>query len=193
MSARQPRLGGVSGRVANAMLFHLSWIAIVLAQSSAIALAVVAAHLLVHFALLGRGRGEVGLVAGVAAAGVVLDQLLFLAGVFNLDGRAALAPLWLMCLWPVFATTLLHAFAGLHGRPVVAAVLGAVGGAAAYVAGVRLSAVDFGSALWGPLILALLWAALLPLLLGIAARVGRGRDALQAWEPGGRRMHDARH
>jgi hypothetical protein len=169
--------------LANALLFNLSWLAIVLTQSPVIAPLVVAMHLLLHGVVIGAGHGELRLIAGVTLGGAILDQALFRAGVFNLAGQPALAPLWLACLWPVFATTLMHSFAVLQNRIVLAAACGAVGGALSYIAGVRLSAIEFASTLWGPVLLALLWAAIFPLLLQVAARLQGRPDALQAWHP----------
>ena len=86
----KPRLGAL---LLNGTLFNISWVIIVLTQSVVFALMQVTAHLLVHFLLLGRGMAELRLVLLVSAIGLVLDQILFLTGVFTLDGRAALAPL----------------------------------------------------------------------------------------------------
>jgi hypothetical protein len=177
-------------KFANAVLFNISWLAIVVTQSAGVALAIVALHLAAHFTFVGRGRTEVLLVALVSVIGFALDQLLFLLGVFNLAGQDAAAPLWLSCLWPVFATTLMHAFGSLQHRPVLAALIGAAGGALSYVAGTRLSAVEFADPLWGPVAVAALWALLFPLLLALSARLGRASDPLQAWQPAGRRATD---
>jgi Protein of unknown function (DUF2878) len=184
------RPSSAPARLANAVLFNLSWFAIVVSQTSGIALGVVALHLAAHIVLVGRDRGEILLIALVSLFGVALDQVLFLLGVFNVGGQSALAPLWLSCLWPVFATTLRHSFASLHGRPWLAALVGGVGGALSYVAGVHLSDVDFSSPLWGPVVVGVLWALLFPLLMAWAARLNRGVDPLQSWEPGTRRAFD---
>lgn len=188
--AKQPRVSHARTRLANALLFNLSWFAIVVTQDTVIALAIVALHLAAHVLLVGRDRSEILLIALVSLAGLAVDQGLFLSGVFTLNGQAALAPLWLSCLWPVFATTLLHAFASLHGRPWLAALVGGVGGALSYVAGVHLSDVDFASPVWGPVIVGALWALLFPLLLAWAARLHRGADPLQGWEPAAQRAFD---
>jgi hypothetical protein len=47
--------------------------------------------------------------------------------------------------------------------------VGAIGGAASYVAGTRLSDVAFASPFWGPIIMAITWAIVFPSLL-LAAR-----------------------
>lgn len=177
-------------RFINGILFNLSWFAIVLTHSSLIAVAIVLVHLLAHFRLMGKGTAELRLIAAVTLGGAVLDQLLFRIGVFNLAGLPALAPLWLACLWPVFATTLMHTFAGLQHRVSLAVVLGALGGALSYTAGVRLTAIEFGSPLWGPVVLGALWAVGFPLLLALSARLSTSGDPLQAWVPAERRALD---
>jgi hypothetical protein len=98
--------------------------------------------------------------------------------------------LWLACLWPVFATTLMHTFAGLQNRVFLAVVFGALGGALSYTAGVRLTTIEFGSPLWGPFILGALWAVVFPLLLVFAARLSKPGDPLQRWMPAERRALD---
>lgn len=161
----------------NGLLFNISWLVIVLSESAAIALAQSAVHLALHFFWLGRGASELRLVAALFAGGWLLDQALFASGVFTLAGEASRAPLWISCLWPVFATTLCHAFAGLQTRPMLAGVLGACSGSASYVAGVRLTQVDFGEPLWSPLLLAILWGGLFPSLLWVARQTVPARDA----------------
>jgi len=176
--------------IINVVLFNISWFAIVLSQSSLIALVVVGIHLLLHWYVMGKGRDEVRLIMGVTVCGVIVDQLLFKAGVFNLAGQPALAPLWLSSLWPVFASTLMHSFVVFQNRIPLAVVCGALGGALSYIGGVRLSAVDFASPLWGPLLVGILWAFMFPLLVQVAARLQNRRDALQSWSPQVRRACD---
>lgn len=142
-----------------------------------IAPAVVVVHLCIHLALVGSNQRELQLIACVAVLGVLVDQLLFRSGVFTVLGQAAWPPLWMTCLWPVLATTLMHAFRSLQQRPLLSSVLGAVSGAASYTAGTRLTDVAFFSEFWGPLMLGALWAALFPLLLLLAARLERETDA----------------
>lgn len=162
-------IAGAPRKWVNAVLFNLSWLAILWTQSTAAAIAIAVVHLIVHFAVVGDLRREWTLIVGVTLFGAVVDQLLFYCGVLTLAGYPALAPLWLTCLWPVFATTLMHALAPLQHRPYLAAVIGAVGGALSYLAGVRLTEIEFSTAMWGPAVIGVLWAALCPLLLKVAA------------------------
>lgn len=158
----------MSSALLNGLLFNISWLAIVYGQSLVVSLLVVIAHLGVHARLMCRGQAEWLLIAAVTLFGLVLDQLLFALGVFNIGGHESLAPLWLACLWPVLATTLSHAFTFLHSRPLLASLAGGIGGAASYLAGTRISSVDFGSELYGPIIIAIIWSLLFPLLLRLA-------------------------
>ena len=156
--------------LANGLLFNISWLAIVSTHSLVLAPVVVALHLLVHFTFMGRGMVEARLVFGVTLVGFLLDQIFFAVGVFTVSGKVSFAPLWISCLWPVLATTLMHAFSRLQQRLTLATLVGAIGGAASYVAGTRLSDVDFASPFLGPIIMASTWAIVFPSLL-MAARV----------------------
>jgi hypothetical protein len=151
--------------LANGMLFNLAWFAIVYSASDSVAIIIALVFVALHLLVLGKGVAELRLIVGVTVMGVALDQLLFLAGVFTVGGVAASAPLWLSALWPVLATTLMHAFAGLRQRWVLAALLGAVGGSLSYTAGTRLTEVDFASPVYSVAIIAVLWALLMPALV----------------------------
>jgi len=164
-------LSPLQALIVNGTLFNLSWFVIVFTHSPVIAPLQVAGHLLVHSLILGRGSAEARFLLLVTVIGVSLDQLLFLGGVLAVEGPVLPAPLWLSCLWPVFATTLCHAFRGLAARPLLAAVIGGLGGAGSYVAGVRLSDVAFASFPLSAVILGLTWAALFPLLLKLGVRM----------------------
>jgi uncharacterized protein DUF2878 len=162
---------GMLNTLGNGLMFNVSWFAIVVSQSALLALLVAAVHLAIHFRLMGRGGVEISLIGGVSLLGIAIDQALFGAGVFTRGGVASLPPIWMSCIWPVLATTLLHAFSGLAHRPFLAMVFGAIGGAGSYLAGTRMTDVDFGSATLGPVVMGILWALLFPVLLGLANRL----------------------
>lgn len=161
----------------NGILFNISWFLIVSAESGVWSPLLAALHLAIHFTMVTSAQGalrpEVGFVAAMSLLGALVDSLLFGAGVFTVGGEVATPPLWMTSLWPVLATTFMHAFAGLQARPALAALFGAVGGALSYSAGTSLTAVDFFDPVGGPVVLAALWAALFPLLLMLAGRMSR--------------------
>lgn len=161
----------------NGMMFNLAWLGIVMTHSVVYAPLFAALHLVIHFIVMGRGLSELRVIGVVTVLGCLLDLLLFRVGVFTGAGLSVLPPLWLACLWPVLASTLLHAFASLRGRYYLSALLGAIGGAASYTAGMRLTEVAFGSAVYGPIIIGLLWAGLFPALLELAAILSGSESA----------------
>lgn len=155
-------------KVGNGLMFNISWLAIVSSQSLLIAPTVALAHVAIHQLWLGRGHRELVFITGVSLFGLLLDQALFAVGLFTLDGERALAPLWLSCLWPVLATTFHHAFAGLQRLPVVAGVLGGIGGVGSYYAGTAMSAVGFADPVYGLAFIGALWAGLFPAIATVA-------------------------
>jgi len=157
-------------KLGNGLLFNISWLAIVSSQSTLIAVAVVVVHLTIHMLWMGRGGRELLFIAALSLFGAASDHILFALGVFNVNGQPAAAPIWLSCLWPVLATTLAHAFSVLQQRLLLASVLGAIGGFASYSAGTAMSAVGFADPLYGPVLIAALWAILFP-ALALAARL----------------------
>jgi len=162
--------------VANGLLFNISWLAIVSSESALWAPLIAMIHVALHYSVMGRGQRELMLIGGITLFGLMLDQFLFAAGLFTVHGQPALAPLWLSCLWPALATTLGHAFAGLQQRPVLASVLGAIGGGASYYAGTSMTAVDFGNPLTGLIAIAAIWALLFPALAITAKHVLQEND-----------------
>lgn len=109
-----------------------------------------------------------GLIGLVAESAVQAGGLVVYASGWN---RVPwLAPGWILVLWIQFATLLRHSLRWLH-RPVLASVLGAVGGPLAFRAGEALGAVRFGEPRWaGFAALGLLWAVALPILVSVAER-----------------------
>jgi hypothetical protein len=80
-----------------------------------------------------------------------------------------LCPPWLLAIWFLFGSTLNVSLSALKGHPVVAGILGALGGPLAYWAGQRLGAVEFGESLPVTLaILAVVWTIITPTLFELA-------------------------
>jgi hypothetical protein len=161
----------------NFVVFQVAWFACVAgaARGHALAgtLAVVAAVAL-HLWLAPRRAPEAWLVGGAIAIGLVWDSLLVAAGLVSYPtGTFApgLAPHWILAMWALFATTLNLSLGWLRGRPALAALLGAVGGPLAYFAGYRLGAIEAPEIGLALLAQGAGWAALMPLLAALAARV----------------------
>ncbi len=163
-------------KVINFVAFQLGWLACVLGAGAGrpwlgpiVAILVVGLHLALHRAHWYR---ELLLIACAAVLGYVLDSALVVGGVLVFPDRAVLggpSALWMVALWCQFATTLNVSMSWLRGRYVLGALLGAVAGPIAYLAGARLGAVEVGR----PMLIALpaiaaVWAAAMPVLQRIA-------------------------
>ena len=162
--------------LANFLLFQIGWFACVLGGANdrpwlgtGIALAIVAWQI----GRAGRPRDELILVLISAGIGAVADSALVAVGwVVYASGTvvAGTAPVWLVAMWMLFATTLNVSLRWLRRYPLAAIALGALGGPLAYWAGARLGAMDFAAPIAGTVALALGWAVLTPLLVRLARR-----------------------
>ena len=164
--------------VLNLVAFQAGWWALVLSAAQGrpeVGLGVVALLLAWHLGRV-RPRGTEALLLGLAALiGFGFDSLLLVSGWVSFRGGDLtgglgpdLPPLWMTALWANFATTLNVSLVSLQTRPGLAALLGLVGGPAAYWGGAELGAMSFINPTAGLIALALGWAILTPLLLTLA-------------------------
>ncbi len=177
-----------AGLIGNALLFQLGWFACVLGAAEGRPLTGV---LLVGGIALLTLRGSADprrhalLLIAAAAAGLMCDSLLAhfgwlsfgalssaSAGSTGEAAGAALSPAWMVALWVNLACTLHASLRWLLGRPLLAALFGALGGPLSYAAGARLGALSLGGDTTVSLgAVAVEWAVAMPLLTLLAARV----------------------
>jgi hypothetical protein len=84
----------------------------------------------------------------VVLPGFLIDSALAAGGGFGFPNDRWLMgslPPWMGGLWLGFALTVRHGLAWLHGRPVVAALFGLIGGPATYLGGAKLGALTIGT------------------------------------------------
>ena len=157
--------------ILNLTAFQAGWLAAVLGAAQGLAwLGPTAAALAIalHLGMAHRPSREVRLLLAAVVVGVILEQVLLLAGYTHYPGDPRWVPIWMIAFWPLFATTLNVSLAWLKPRRRLAVIAGAVAGPLAYAAGEALGAIRLeGHAL--PAI-ALGWAVALPLLLALASR-----------------------
>ncbi|MCQ4347534.1 DUF2878 domain-containing protein [Pseudomonas stutzeri] len=154
----------------NALLFQASWFACVFGAERPWLLGVPTLALLAHFLWVARWREEGRLVASALIAGSALDSFLLQLGVFDFGEPRQLIPLWLALLWALLGTTLNHCLAWSARPWWLGSLLGAVGGPLAYWAGARIAGVGLPlGTLPSLLLLAAIWALVIPVLHGFAA------------------------
>jgi hypothetical protein len=116
--------------------------------------------------------GQAWLLGLAGLVGYAADSALVLSGVLSFPPHASLgwpSSAWMVALWVAQAATLTGAMSWLADRYLVGAVVGAVGGPLAYLAGVRLGAAILGPSQTAALmVVAIEWALAMPLLLWIA-------------------------
>jgi hypothetical protein len=154
----------------NAGLFQLGWFSCVLGGAW-VALLVTPLILAAHLGWVvpqARRARELRWLGGFLALGMVVDGGLTLAGGYSLPATAPdwthwlPLPVWMWCLWPLFASTVHHALHWLWQRPWLAAIGGATSAPLSYYGGAQLADVTLAdwllpaqALIWGGLCLAI--------------------------------------
>lgn len=162
--------------LANFVAFQIGWFACVLGAAHGMPWVGVAVAVLIvafHSWRSSRAGPELTLLVIAAAIGFVWDSALVMLGWVAYPNGALVArtaPVWIVAMWVVFATTLNVSLAWLKRSLPLAILFGAVGGPLAYIAGEKLGGIVFLQQTPALIALALGWAAITPLLLRIADR-----------------------
>jgi len=135
-------------------------------------LGVVAAHVV----LRPDARATIVLAAAGALVGFVGDSIVAQTGLLDTGGSAPLGSAWLSALWAAFALALGVSLRFVLRSPWWArALMAAVAGPLAVLAGHAMGALELAPWPSGPAAVALQWAITVPLLSWIAARAERER------------------
>ena len=174
-SAAQRSLSAERSQVLiTASLFQLGWLLCVIG-GTVVALPTTALVLAVHFHLADQPRQELQFAGFAVLIGLVCDWLLLQAGVLQF-GEAWLQPLWLLCLWPLFATNFSRVLRLFHDRLLLCALLGAAAAPISYFGGSRLAGIELLEPLWLALLLiACTWAVVFPVMMIIHQKLMRRR------------------
>jgi hypothetical protein len=174
-------------KLINFALFQVGWLACVLAAANklpVISVISVVVILAAHFILIGARKSEIVLLAAATLIGAVIDSINFQIGALRPAAASAqtpiIAPIWLISLWPLFASTLNHSLNWLKNQMLLAGMLGAVFAPVAYYAGTRLGALSLNneSLLFSLLVIACEWAIITPLLVGLSQRFNSQSQAV---------------
>jgi ABC-type amino acid transport system permease subunit len=84
-------------------------------------------------------------------------------------------------MWMLFATTLNVSMRWLRGKPLLAALLGLVGGPAAYTAGEAMGGIVLVDQTAAVAALAIGWACIMPLLVWLASHLDGMPGARRKW------------
>lgn len=156
--------------ILNLTLFKIGWLACVFSAASGkpwagmIAIAIVT---VVHITTAKKPSKAMLLLGGAAATGIVWESFLVIAGwlEYSANSGSSFAPYWIVGMWVLFATTLNLGFRWLKDRLWLAAVIGAVGGPMAFIAGEKAGAVTFLEPTTAIIAICIGWAFLMPALV----------------------------
>jgi hypothetical protein len=115
--------------------------------------------------------------------GLMFDSVLVAAGWVTYPSglfNDLLAPYWIVTMWMLFGTTLNLSMRWLKGRPLLAALLGAIGGPASYIAGQKLGGIVFLEFVPAIVALAVGWAVFMPILMALAERFDGVSESLDS-------------
>jgi|GEM_PF-14784 len=130
-------------------------------------------------------KAELALVAMAVMLGLILDTLLLRMGLISYSPAwplPTLAPVWILALWIAFSLTFTQSLRYLQTRPLMATLLGSIGGPLAYLgAASGWHVVSFSQPIWLPLLwLAIGWGLATPLLGRLARSASRAPQLLTA-------------
>jgi len=150
-------------KLLNLAIFQIGWtVCVIGGDLYAIAYTIIA--LLIHHRYVLEKNSEWQLVAIVTVIGSLWDMLMASSGmIYYPDSTFFGIPIWLICLWVLFATTFMHALSWLNRYIWVAAVFAALLGPASYWFGSELSDAYFGAPILTSLVvMAVGWSTLFP-------------------------------
>ncbi len=129
--------------------------------------------LAVHLQQARRPQHELRLVLACGVIGIFFESLLVICGWVTYPSgfiNELLAPYWIVTMWMLFGTTLNLSMGWMKGRPLLAAIFGAIGGPSSYYAGHKLGGIEFLDFYPAMLALAIGWALFMPVLMKLAQR-----------------------
>ena len=133
--------------------------------------------LLVHYLYSETAGADFLLAACTISVGLVCETVFVRAGLllYPADALAvAGVPLWVLILWANFALIMNGCLSWLHGRYLLSAALGFLGGPLSYYGGIKLGAATAGHSLSMVLTgIAICYAIVTPLFLYMAQRLAR--------------------
>ena len=155
--------------VINFILFDIGWMICVISganQLGMVALITVFVFMMYHFYVIPDKLTEFKFIAIAAILGTLVDSINLYLGILNhLDpNQIPIAPLWLIALWILFASTIRHSFSWLNHKPLMAAISGAIFGPLAYYSGYKLGALNLASdnIAYSIISISVIWAILTP-------------------------------
>ncbi|TBR38445.1 DUF2878 domain-containing protein [Marinomonas agarivorans] len=154
--------------IINAILFQIVWFICVMASNTLAVFALCLFCVFHHVFIMGKKK-EWGFIVAFSLVGICIDSLSQALNVIHFSHAIVLTetiqivPIWMMCLWVAFASTIAHGLFWLHYRFKLALCTGLFVVPFSYYAGALLSNSTIVSSTWLFLsIVGIAWSVLLP-------------------------------
>ncbi|MDP1932823.1 MAG: DUF2878 domain-containing protein [Gammaproteobacteria bacterium] len=149
--------------VVNGLAFQLSWPMCVLGGNR-VAVITTIVFLIFHLATVREKRTELIFLSSAGTMGFMFDLALLKIGL--LQSATAVQPLWMICLWFLFATTIGYAMHWFQKHLLVSALFAGIFAPLSYSVGAGLTDIDMMVPTWLSLVgIGAAWAIVLPCLL----------------------------
>ncbi len=176
-------------KIVNFVGFQVAWFAAVFGAAKGIfwvGPVAVLVWLAIHLSSSDRPRLEIQVAVVSFCLGLLLDSTLIALEVYTPRGLIKGWPVttaWMLALWVNFGTLLNASLAWLKRRYLLGAVLGFLGGPAAYYSGHRLGALTFNTPLIKNMVLlGISWAVAVPFMFYFVEAVEKD-GSLLSWFP----------
>ncbi len=136
---------GLGRKLYNFAAFQAGWFACVLGAAAGnrwLGPFAVAVLLAIHLRIARDRRGEALFLLASIPLGIAVNSALQSSGAVVAVGPPT-GPLWLLALWPLFATLFNESMAWMRGRYALGVLFGTVGAPLSYWAGERAGALEF--------------------------------------------------
>ncbi len=174
--------------VINFVLFQIGWFVCVLSavnNSAWIGITVVTLIVLWHLFQAHTSVSAITeslLLVIALLTGLIWESLLLHLQLVSYPSHPAnslIAPVWILALWPLFATTFNLSLRWMKNKLALAAVFGFVGGPLSFYAGHKLGGVNFHNLTISMITLAIAWAILVPAMLYISRKLDGFKQPVQ--------------
>ncbi len=152
--------------LSNLIGYNIAWFGLILTGDNFIPVAI--ALLVSQLWLFKATKNEILLIFLVASVGIGLDLILVYLDIFIFPDTEWI-PLWLLTLWFVFAGTIRHSLAFLERSKLLQFFVGGIFAPLSYIAGAKLSVVNFTPSLGVTyFLLASVWAPLMLVIFSLS-------------------------
>ena len=159
-------------KISNATFFYIIWWSCILGVKlgynylgAIFTLLFIAAHL----KLISKPRKEMKLILVCALLGFIVETFHLHTNFLSYQGyifpNTLFPPVWIICIWIAFASTLNYSMFWMKGRWLIMVISGTLFGPISYVAGVKFGVINFNfSYSFSIFLLAIIWGLSIPLM-----------------------------